>query len=319
MKILRDMPFGHSTINLPRLTRHNVANPSFVVQANALRVVYRGCNYSLRKSGYQYFYGSSSSRVTDTQNYIADLTLDLKLSKVDFLEDRQIRARSEALDGIQDLKLFAWQNRIFAVGSGCNSVSFLKKLAPYRTFKMMLFEIKGRHLDWLTTFPSFDVQEKNWMPWVKDQALFLLHRPNPFKLLRFDRDSKSLVECKSAVYDCIEDGSSGSGSIIPHGDHFLGMTHKKRGVGASISYTHRLIVLDQDMTIVRASEPFSFENEPIEYGSGLGISGSDIYLGYGVFDERATIVRTDLFKLMNWLTWQECRSATAQPAAQTSQ
>lgn len=310
MKTLRDIPFEYSRIDLPRITQYRPLNPSFVIEAGTIKVIYRGCNYDLRKSGYKYFYGSSVSRVSDTQNYCADLALNLQVRGVDFLEDRHIRSRTEALDGIQDLKVFGWQGRTFAVGSGCNSVSFLRKLEPSRSFSMMLFEIKGRHLDWLTTFPSPSRQEKNWMPWVMNGELYFIHRPNPFKLLKYEAQTRSVTECRSAHYDCLEEGTSGSGCIIPHSGAYLGMTHKKHGMREQATYSHRLIILDQDFCITQVSEPFTFEGERIEYGSGLAIHGGDIYIGYGVYDERATILRTDHAKLMTWLRWQACHPTT---------
>lgn len=309
MKVIRQVPFDCVAVDLPKITRYNALNPSFIVQGDTLRAIYRGCNYNLRKSGYQKFYGSVAVPISDTQNYIAELTTSLALKWVDFLEDRHVRARVEALDGIQDLKLFAWKHRLFAVGSGCNSETFFRKTTKTRVFRMMLFEIKRRRLNWIATLPSQESQEKNWMPLVRDGELFLLYRPNPFRLLKYDVQLKSTTESGSATYSAIDTDSSGGSCFIPFGTQYLGLIHKKHGIREAAQYSHRLIVVSDSLEITRVSEPFTFENERIEYGSGLAINGPDIYFGYGVYDERATILRTDLQQLLNWLDWQHSYAA----------
>lgn len=307
MKVIRQIPFKHDVVTLPRLSQYNPLNPSLIVQGDTVRAIYRGCNYNLRKTGYQKYIGSVPAVLTDTQNYTAELTTSLEVKGVDFLEDRHVRARSEALDGIQDLKLFEWKHRRFAVGSGCNSRAYLLEKASTRTFRMMLFEIKGRHLQWIATLPSAGVQEKNWMPWVKDGELYFLHRPNPFRLLRYDSKAKSVHECRSGIYACLEPECSGGSCIVPVPGGYLGLIHKKHGTHDKARYTHQLIRLSGDMRITQASEPFTFENEQVEYGSGLAVNGDDIYLGYGVYDERATILRTGHRQLVSWLAWQDCQ------------
>lgn len=319
MKILRRGPLEHQTVDLPRLTRYNPLNPSFVISGSRLSVVYRGCNYNLRQHGYgSKFYGSWGTQLTDSQHYLAELSLDLKLKFVDFIEDRHIRARTEALDGVQDLKLFKWSGKIHAVGSGCNSEAFLRKQAPTRFFRMMMFTIRARHLEWVATFPSEELQEKNWMPWVLNGTLHFVYRPNPFAIVRYEAATKTLTPCRSALYDAPEPQSSGGSCIVPMGEGFMALIHKKEGKREKAAYSHRLVRLSRNMRIESVSEPFTFENERVEYGSGLALAGSDIYLGYGVFDERATILRTDCARLMDWLQWRDCRELAPLQAGRTA-
>ena len=308
MKNLAHLPLKRGSLTLPKLTRHNPLNPSFVVDGGRLIIIHRACNYALRKTGYKTFYGSWTSEVTDTQNFISETDLDLKLHYCDFLEDRHVRRFDVALDGVQDLKVFRWRNGLFATGSGCNSASYLRKETPTRTSTMMLFAVKGRRLNLIAVLPRFGAQEKNWMPWVVDSELFFVHRPSPFKLYHFDLGRKKLTPVASDGNTCFEPGTSGSSCIVPLGNRFAGMTHVKKGRGEAAVYQHRLFVIDRRTQVTRLSEPFTFEGETIEYGSGLAFNAENVYLGYGAYDERAVVLRFRMEDLWNSLDWEEFSS-----------
>jgi hypothetical protein len=304
MKILRRLAIRQDAVELPKLTLYSPLNPSVLVGKAGLQVVYRGCNYRLRSSGYRFFQGSWKSDVTDNQNYICNLSFDLKLQNVNFLEDRHLRVREEAMDGIQDLKLFRWLGGLYATGSGCNSADYLRGTAPSRRFSIMMFQVMGQRLEFVATLRSFALEEKNWMPWVRDKDLYFLHRPSPFKLLKYDPDSKDVREVKMDPAPLFEDGTSGSSCILPFGEDFIGMTHRKDGTGPSTVYRHRLFVMTRQSVVTRVSEPFSFEGAAVEYGSGLAFKDGAAYLGYGAFDERAVILRFQQEDLLRSLDWQ---------------
>lgn len=305
MKILRNISAKCDYLDLPKLTNYNPLNPSFVINNHGLRVIYRGCNYNLRKTGYRFFYGSWTSSVTDNQNYTAEVSLDLKLKQASFLEDRHLRAREEAADGIQDLKVFRWRGQIYASGSGCNSAPFLRKVSPTRRFSMMLFIIEGSKLEYVATLPADQPEEKNWMPWVVDTELYFLYRPQPFRLLKYDADRKGVAEVKAEQRQYFEPGTCGSTGILLHGENYVGITHKKVGEGPYARYTHRLFLMTKQGGVTKVSEPFSFEGAAIEYGSGLAFKNGSVYLGYGVYDERAVLIRYDQKELWEALRWDD--------------
>lgn len=306
MKNLAQLPLKRDTLTLPKLTRHNPLNPSFVVDGGRLLIIHRACNYALRKTGYRKkFYGSWTTRVSDTQNFISETDLDLKLHYCDFLEDRHVRRLDVALDGVQDLKMFRWRDGLFATGSGCNSASYLRKETKTRAYTMMLFAVNGRRLNLIAVLPRFGAEEKNWMPWVVDSELFFVHRPSPFKLFHFDLGRKKLTLVAAEGNSCFEPGTSGSSCIVPLGNRFAGMTHVKTGRDEAASYLHRLFVIDRRTKVTRLSEPFTFEGEAIEYGSGLAFNAGDVYLGYGAYDERAVVLRFRKEDLWTSLDWEE--------------
>lgn len=170
---------------------------------------------------------------------------------------------------------------------------------------MMLFAVNGRRLNLIAVLPRFGAEEKNWMPWVVDSELFFVHRPSPFKLFHFDLGRKKLTLVAAEGNSCFEPGTSGSSCIVPLGNRFAGMTHVKTGRDEAASYLHRLFVIDRRTKVTRLSEPFTFEGEAIEYGSGLAFNAGDVYLGYGAYDERAVVLRFRKEDLWTSLDWEE--------------
>ena len=127
LRTLLNSGIAYKRLELPKLTLYAPCNPSILARGWGLLCVYRGCNYFLRRSGYNKFYGSWTSPITDSQNYIAEITDDLECLRADLVEDRHSRARNDCLDGILDLRLFAWRGELFAAGAGCNYRSKMEK------------------------------------------------------------------------------------------------------------------------------------------------------------------------------------------------
>ena len=97
LKILLKSGIEFKRLELPKLTNHSPCNPSIIVRDDGLLCVYRGCNYFLRQHGYSKFYGSWTSPLTDSQNYIAEVSDDLECLRADLIEDRHSRARNDCL------------------------------------------------------------------------------------------------------------------------------------------------------------------------------------------------------------------------------
>jgi hypothetical protein len=91
--------------SLPPLSAHRPCNPSLIVRDDTILCVYKGINFDLEAEGYRFTYGGYSVPFCDSQNYVAEMDMDLKVRGAHFLEDRHIRARPFALHGLQDLRL----------------------------------------------------------------------------------------------------------------------------------------------------------------------------------------------------------------------
>lgn len=287
-------------LELPKLTNHNPCNPSILMDGERIVVSYRGCNYFLREHGYSRFYGSWSSPVTDSQNYMAEISDDLTCLGADFIEDRHVRARRDCLDGIQDLRIFKWRGEIFAVGSGCNSRTFIEKTARHPECTMVLGKIVNNRFEIVTSFNSGHPVEKNWMPWVMEDRLLFIYAPAPFVVLEYDHSKKSLRQI-----DVPDEGllpkSSGSSCVMPFGEKFIGVLHWKSYEEGKAVYRHKLFVASKDLRILDVSSEFSFEGEAVEFCAGMAFKGNDLYFSYGIFDEKAVILKMPRAEALDFL------------------
>ena len=153
---------------------YSPCNPSILVRDHGFLCVYRGANYFLRQHGYSKFYGSWTSPITDSQNYIAEVSDDLEVLRADLIEDRHSRARNDCLDGILDLRLFEWRREIYATGAGCNYRSYMEKKDPFPNHTMVLAKLNDKKLDIITAFNSGNPTEKTGCRglWMTSSILF---------------------------------------------------------------------------------------------------------------------------------------------------
>lgn len=300
MKTLLKSGIEFKRLELPKLTNYSPCNPSIIVRDDGLLCLYRGCNYFLRQQGYKKFYGSWTLPMTDSQNYIADVSDDLECLRADLIEDRHSRARNDCLDGILDLRVFAWRGEIFAAGAGCNYRSYLEKKTPFPNHTMVLGKLSNNKLDIVTAFNSGRPTEKNWMPWVMEDELYFVYSPEPLIILSYDRQRNSLKDV-SGKKDGRLSGCRGGSNMIPFGDNFIGIVHTKNVTNGKLIYRHRVVVASRDFAALRVSQDFSFEGEDVEFCAGLAIKNANIYFSYGVFDEAAVILRMPTDKATEFL------------------
>lgn len=300
MKTLLKSGIEFKRLELPKLTNHSPCNPSIIVRDDRLLCVYRGCNYSLRQDGYKKFYGSWTLPMSDSQNYIADVSDDLECLRADLIEDRHSRTRNDCLDGILDLRIFAWRGEIFAAGAGCNYRSYLEKKTRLPTHTMVLGKLNNNKLDIITAFNSGQPTEKNWMPWVMEDELYLVYSPDPLVILHYDRQRNSL-KCISSKPDGRLSQARGGSNMVPFGDNFIGIVHTKDATNDRLIYRHHVLVASRDFATLRVSQDFSFEGEDVEFCAGLVIKNDNIYFSYGVFDEAAVILRMPSERALEFL------------------
>lgn len=274
-------------VELPRVTRHNVCNPSILARADGFQVIVRGCNYDLGVRG-GFFYGSAAGPVPDSQSYLYDLAPDLAIRAMSFVEDRAQRTHEAALDGIEDMRLFDWQGARWVAGSACNSTA--------NRNTMMLARLEGAILrdEVFLASPLAAPREKNWSPVVQGNDLFFVYGHHPLRVLRYDGGQlvPHLLEDTPARLT----GFSGSSALMPYRDGYVAVAHHCYPAPGPFwrIYQHCLIDYGPDFRIRRVGPSFRFENDGIEFCAGLALTASDAIFSYGVNDKKAVLFRLSL-------------------------
>lgn len=279
--------FAHRHTTLPPLTRHRLCNPSVVrLPGGRFGATVRGVNYDL-KHGYKFSYGSAPCPVPDTQNSFAILRDDFSIESHELIDDRQLRANALALDGIEDLRLFHWDNGLWVLGSALHYTP-----TPKNTMLLAGLNDDGRGLSCARFIPS-PLQapvEKNWMPRVEGNRLFFVYTVSPFAQFEYVDGALKPANAQRSTSD-LGEGLSGSSQIVRFRGREIGVVHRKTFDHAKRSYTYRhFVVTLRGGAPERIGRKFSFDGSPIEFCSGLEIVGDRVVMSYGVMDQQACFI-----------------------------
>lgn len=291
-------------IVLPQITLHKPCNPSILAQKDRILVVYKGINYDLKKNGYTGHYGGFPVPFSDSQNYILEASRDLEIQKYGFVEDRHIRAHPDALNGIQDLRIFEWRDRIFVLGVAVSHKQDINgKLVKQN--KAVLCELDGSCLRLVCFLPSRQQFEKNWMPWVKEGELYFIYNCDPFEVLKFEGKGIS-----QSFRPLMADGlrfQSGSSCVLPLWGKFLGIIHKRYPgplfqppeAGELRKYTHSAVLYGEKFEVLAVSQEFTFEAERVEFCCGFALVENRIILSHGIWDREAVLLELPLVDFLD--------------------
>jgi hypothetical protein len=95
------------------------------------------------------------------------------------------------------------------------------------------------------------------------------------------------------------DGFRGGSCVIPYGDVFICIVHKKykrdtlenKNSFYNFYYSHRLVVFGLNLEIITVSNEFTFESEDVEFCCGIGFRNQEVFLSYGINDNTAVLLR----------------------------
>lgn len=294
-------------VKLPQLSSHNVCNPSVIAKNGKLLAIYKGINYDLELGSYRATYAGYKVPFSDSQNYFAELDPNLNVLSVSFVEDRHIRAQSFALQGLQDLRMFSYKDKIWCMGVAITHESLGKAEDDVKIERVILCELNRGRLLPLAIMPSRQVREKNWMPWVKGDDLYAIYAQDPYEVFHINGSKISQAFCpgdKEALT-----GQFGGSCVISWKDKFIGVIHRKHkgriladGTTKKLMYyTHSFIVYSQNFEILAVSPPFTFEGQRIEFCAGIALFEHSIVFSYGIWDKNAMLLKAPLESVINAL------------------
>ena len=259
---LRDHINIEATTNLKKLSSHNVCNPSVIFHNDRILAVYKGINYDLKNSDYKAMYAGFLVPFSDSQNYVVEVDDSLTPIEYAFIEDRHIRGHAFAWQGIQDLRIFTFNDKILCMGTAISHEAQMPKSGSVRVERMLIAELQGTILEPIAILPSRQQREKNWMPWVKGQTLYAIYSQDPYEIIGFSDWQVSHGIFPNSNIKLKE--QSGGTCVIPYRDKYIAVIHRKsietntNNVSGSkqMRYTHSFVVYSQDFDVLAVSDPF---------------------------------------------------------------
>jgi len=133
--------------------------------------------------------------------------------------------------------------------------------------------------------PNPNRHEKNWIPLIKDDGLYVVYMFNPFILYKVNEESGELILVKQITI--IEHFNvKGSTPFIPYRGGLLGTVHHTT---KDFAYLQRFIWMDKDLTGIKYSIPFYFQEKGVEFMLGMCHSPEGLILANSIRDNYSNL------------------------------
>lgn len=290
-------------------------NPSIAKDdSGTILCLVRSSNYTV--DGYQYTILDDSGAIkTRTQC----LTLDSEFNILDsfWIADPEVIASAPQfpVHGIEDMRLSYDGNHWIVTGT-------IRQHDPKGYCRQVIAKLNldSRQLDdvhimpnpiapWETT--ATRVHEKNWLTLeARDNRQDLVWSADPLVVLEWDWVTQNIGPKTGKPQVLSTFGLRGSTPFVATPLGQLGLVHEvsradswpTKSDGPSRRYTHRFVLINNEVAAPIFSEPFSFVGEGLEYAAGIALIDSRIVISFGQNDQTAHLLEIHLYqveKLLN--------------------
>jgi len=247
-----------------------------------------------------------------TKNIFLELDNSLNVISQHELVDKCVdftRCRAMAV-GLEDMRLFWYDDEILfsatsleVNGSPTIAMGAIQHVSPVIETSPVI-----EHYVHMQK-PNPARQEKNWIPFVTDDAILSIYSFDPFIVLKCDIQTGEigLVSNTSQAFDM--SNLRGSSGLIVYEDGYLTVAHQITVFNNRRYYFHRFLYFEIDdstdphqYVVRKLSRPFYFIEKDVEFCSGMvySPSKSSVFLTIGLKDREAYLfeVTTDYIKEM---------------------
>ena len=279
-------------ITLPKLSathRYNPLNPSIIRWKDGYLINCRTVNYEKKGDPLYILDGSGCIR---TRNILCEYTSEMKKMKQwEVLDDSKGPIHGNIV-GLEDLRLLEWKDEVWFTAT-----SWLTGAVPQMVLCQLdsnLIHVKKKYL---LIGPNGEFHsEKNWLPYVHDDVLYLIYSHEPYIILKVPEIPDThfgkiscLIHHESSHKHCLA-GFKGSCSPIPYKSGYLGLIHETIQRERRY-YVERFVWYDSEMKIKKVSVPFNFLHKGIEFNCGMISTGSEIIIGWSKEDSSVGLVK----------------------------
>lgn len=140
--------------------------------------------------------------------------------------------------------------------------------------------------------PDRNRNEKNWLPFVKEDKLFAIYQYQPFEIFEIDPKTGEYFCVVSKDYVKFNmDSFRGSAGPFLYNHFYYIIIHEVIG-HPDRTYFHRILKMSLDFKLHSMSLPFVLNGaNPIEYVCGLIIQNDIVYISWGDNDKKAMLTQ----------------------------
>jgi glycosyltransferase involved in cell wall biosynthesis len=258
-------------------------NPTIASSGEGFLLIVRTASYRLVNGGYELL---TPGNAIETINYLVTLDAGLAVTDVVPLVDAAPGPKRYAASvrGYEDLRLVRLEECWLATATA-------RDRNPGQICEIALLHIDDSEITSARILAGpADRHQKNWMPFVSSDRLYLLYMCDPTVVVRCDpvtgRLERVVGDPQAAELGALRGGSQG----LRVDGGFLFAVHEALDFDQRRSYDHRLILLDDDFRVAARTPGFHFVSDGVEFCAGLARRGTDLLMTFGVEDRAAGIV-----------------------------
>jgi hypothetical protein len=263
--------------------RYPIFNSSLIMHRDKFIFISR-CSNILNHNDGTYFY---ADKPHDTKNIMHVYSKDWTEDKIIPIDDSIIKYKnSPAEQGIEDIRLFILKDELWGIGAGI-SVG-----AKGREIKQIIFKLKDNVIVEFLVLesPYEEVYEKNWIPFVLNNELYVIYRYTPIEVYKIKNNKMILiVGNRQETNDFVIRGST---PLININDNYVGLVHLEPiKYNNKLYYEHKFIQLNSSFQLLDLSESFYIQKKGIEFACGFVYDNNELIISYGVSDRAGSYLK----------------------------
>lgn len=307
MQVLGNL-FYHRRLPVDFIDKYFVsaANPSiFYDETSGLfYILVRNTNYRLKKNkkgGTECTPVKAANNTFETRNFITVCRNPMEDNLEWYLIKETKRKFYSNKHGMEDCRLVKWRNKFYLSGT-------LRDWNTAGVGRIVLMELNNRweevnHYILEGTCGDTSFCEKNYQP-ILDKPYHYAVSTDPVVINRYSLSDLRATYLKGTSGMCV--GTSmlgafrGSSQLVPYEDGYISIVHNSESdENTQHHYYHYFVIWDKDFNVIRISQPYKFEGEPVEFCCGMAIKDDFAYITYSVMDKDASIMRIPMADILS--------------------
>ena len=273
--------------------RYKPCNPSIFKTENGYIINCRAVN---TVQWYPDYVVMDGTKLPKSKNVFVEYDKDLKkIFETQIIEDPSLVKYQTRHQGLEDLRIFNFKNELCFTCTTC-------QLNEYGIPKMCFGKF-DRNSDGsvsinkitLLNGPIAERPEKNWMPLVVNDELYLIYSFAPFVIYKPNLETGECVKFIDKNPDFDFSRFLGSSPPIPFDDGYLVIVHEGIWLDRKY-YLHRFVYLNKNFEVKKFSRPFTFKHKGVEMCCGMVINheGDKLIMTMALEDREAYFALIDL-------------------------
>jgi tetratricopeptide (TPR) repeat protein len=306
---LKDARFQSISCDFPLIQkgfeeRYHPMNPSIQKTDQGYDVICRTVNYT--QVGAKIFNTIDLQGMYRTRNFLLRYDHNFQLlSQQEIVENLpRERIRSCNVEGLEDCRLFHFKGESwFTCTTSDTNPTGQRQISLCKLAKETRGEVSIEALIPLMGPDPYRC-EKNWLPFVRENQLYVIYSYDPFIIYQVDTNTGACIPAND--YTPANDLSRfrGSAGPIAFDQGYLLMVHEVVQLpDYSRCYLHRFVYLDKNFVIKEVSKPFTFLHLGIEFCCSMTLdhTGQQLIMSVGIEDREAYLCFVDLSQIRSLL------------------